>query len=387
MEGVPGLSRQINALRAFALLTYPFACVPFLWFWFHRHGIDNVQYGTIIAVYYLAMVVAEVPTGMIADRVGRRPMLVLGPLLLAMGFLATIAWPTFLGFCAAEALLGLGHSVLSGAPAAILFDSLDAQGRAADYHRQEAVANTVRLVGTGASFLLGGALVAAYDIPAAIVATAVLCVLGAIAGFFVAEHRVPHEGPARPPILSLARAELRVKSVRWVVGYYVVLFCLLRFPFHTYQPFLARAGADDPMFIGGLFCALNLVAAPFSRMTPWLVARFGMRRLFWVMPAIIGVSLIAMAGSFDGFGIALFFVHQIPFGMHWAVVHTYANHAIGGGARATVLSLLSFAGRVLFAVAFPLVMAIGDVAVAYRTVGIIGLVGITLVMLRMPRES
>ncbi len=385
MHGDPGLRRQIRALRAFAAFTYPFACVPFLWFWFHDHGIDAAHYGTVIAVYYVTMVVAEVPTGLLADRFGRRPMLVFGPLLLSAGFLAVLLRTDFLGFCIGEGLLGLGHSVLSGAPAAMLFDALDAQGRGAEYHRQEAVANTIRLLGTGMAFLLGGALVAWHGHPAAIVATAVLCTIGACIGSLTRDSQRTGPSEARSPILASARREMRSPDVRWMVVYYLVLFCLLRFPFHTYQPFLSEAGAHDPVFIGALFCALNLVAAPFSRITPWLVAHVGERRLFWAMPLTIALSLLAMAGHFDAFGISLFFLHQIPFGTHWAIVHNYVNHRIRGTARATLLSLLSFTGRIAFAAIFPLAMALDDVSTAYRVFGTTALVATVLVMLRMPR--
>ena len=70
------LRRQLACLHAYALVTYPFACVPFLFLYFRQHGIDEGAYGEIVGAYYLAMFVCEVPTGVLADRLGRRPMLV-----------------------------------------------------------------------------------------------------------------------------------------------------------------------------------------------------------------------------------------------------------------------------------------------------------------------
>jgi MFS family permease len=382
------LRRQIRSLRAFAALTYPFACVPFLWFWFQEHGVDNAEYGLVIGIYYAVMVIAEVPTGMLADRVGRRPMLIAGPLLLSAGFLVIWARPDLLGFGVGEALLGLGHSVLSGPPAALLYESLERRSLAHEYHRHEAIANTLRLLGTAASFLLGGVLVAREGMPAAILATAALCACAAIAGATVRESggRAMQIGEPRAT-LGDAWREFRDPAVRWIGAYYVVLFCLLRFPFHTYQPYLARAGLAEPLFVGGLFCALNVVAAPFSRMTPWFVARFGHRLMFWMMPALIAASLLLMAGDRGALGIALFFLHQIPFGTHWAIVHDWINHRIRTRSRATVLSANSFAGRIAFGALFPLVLLLDDIALAYRVVGLAGLVATALVMTRMPRTG
>jgi len=393
MESDRALDRQIRLLRAYAALTYPFACVPFLWFWFDDLGITPPQYATLISVYYVTMVLAEIPTGILADRFGPRRALICGPLLLALGFVVIGTSSTFPAFCAGEALLGLGHSILSGPPAALLFESLRRRGRASEFHHQEAVANTARLLGTAGAFLVGGALVTTVDIPAAIHLTAVLCAMAAVVAWFLEDVKGRPERDAARTGTSLLRdalTDLKRPAVAWLLAYYVVLFALLRFPFHTYQPYLRQVGAEDPMAIGFLFFALNLVAAPCSRLTPWLCRRFGPIPLFWAMPLSIALSLLLMAGRPDGLGIALFFVHQVPFGMHWAVIQDFANHRIGSEARATTLSILSFTGRIVFAVAFPLAMSLPSLTDAYLWTGALGGAATIVVLLagrRITREA
>ncbi len=178
-----------------------------------------------------------------------------------------------------------------------------------------------------------------------------------------------------------AWGDLRSGPVRWVIAYFVLLFVLLRFPFHTYQPFLSAAGANDPVWIGILFFALNLVAAPFSRSTPWLVRRFGSKAVFWAMPAVLALSMTVMAGEVNALGIGLFFVHQIPFGMHIAVVQDFVQQRIRGTARATVLSALSFGGRLAFALVFPWFLGLPSIADSYLAFGLCGTAGTVAVML------
>ena len=113
---MPTLERELRWLRAYALLTYPFACVPFLFLFFRDHGLDLAQYGTVITAYYVAMFVFDVPTSILADRLGQRAMMVIGPVVLALGFVVLFTWRTFTGFCVGEALMGIGHSLLSGPP-------------------------------------------------------------------------------------------------------------------------------------------------------------------------------------------------------------------------------------------------------------------------------
>jgi hypothetical protein len=145
-----------------------------------------------------------------------------------------------------------------------------------------------------------------------------------------------------------------------------VLFSLLRFPFHDYQPYLDSAKAQEPwlgnaMLVGALFAALNLFAAPLSASLPKLVARFGRRPLFWAMPLSLCLSMAVMAFerqcAADGhgarwlawLGVAMFFVQQVPFGLHQALLYEFVNHRLGSDVRTTVLSALSLATRLCYA--------------------------------------
>lgn len=370
MRSLSPLDRQLRLLRAFALVTYPFACVPFLFLFFQRYGLDQRAYGEVIGVYYVAMFAAELPTGVLADRFGPKPMLVAGPLLLAAGFGSLLAFPTYGGFLCGEALLGLAHAVLSGPPATILYETLREHGQQHRYLAEEAAIHKNRLLGTGLSFLLGGALSrfgnadgTAYEL--AIVATCA----GNVAAAAIALLLQPEPGRPALRLRAFARqaaSDLAQAPVRWLLLYWIVLFALLRYPFHNYQPYLKDASPQepllgDPLFVGVLFALLNLVAAPLSGFVPRLVQRFGRRPLFWGMPLALAASLLVMAGerqaAADGqtsrllpwLGVAMFFVQQVPFGMHWALVQEFVNHRIGPGARTTVMSALSLAARLVYA--------------------------------------
>lgn len=363
------LDRQLRRLMAYALATYPFACVPFLFLFFRQHGMDEAQYGEIVGAYYVAMFVAELPTGVLADVFGRKRMLVLGPLLLAVGFGTLLLWPTYAGFLLGEVLLGLGHAVLSGPPAAMLYEALRDHGQEHRFLQLEARLSALRLVGTGSSFLLGGALVRWLGPEQGYAAAIVATCCGTVAAALIA--LLLPNGPVRPQLRVQAFVrqvgdELRRPAVLWLLAYWLVLFALLRFPFHDYQPYLREAGQlvpllHDPLFVGVLFAAMNLAAAPCSAIVPRLVHRHGRRFLFWAMPLSLCLSMGVLAyerhraGSGDGApwlvwcGIAMFFVQQVPFGMHWSLLQEFVNHRIGSATRTTVLSALSLAARATYA--------------------------------------
>ncbi|MFT4511683.1 MAG: MFS family permease [Planctomycetota bacterium] len=404
------LEQELRWLRAYALLTYPFACVPFLFLFFADHGMNAGQYGEVLTAYYVTMFLAEVPTGMLADRFGTRGMLVLGPLILAAGFGIIVANPTYSGFLVGEMLLGLGHSVLSGPPTVALYDTLQRHDQEHRYLAEESRIHARRLYGTGSAFLLGGLLVyfgnasgTAYT--AAIAAT---CVLHLLAACFATRLSNPKKTlrAERPDVfLGHAREELKKPAVRWLLLYWVVLFTLLRFPFHNYQPYLKAAGEIEPLLanaivIGSVFAVLNLVAAPLSSYVPKLVERFGRRALFWWMPLTLSASLLVMAFermlAADGessrtwcwIGISMFFVQQVPFAMHWSLLHEFVNHRIGSAARTTVLSVISLGARAVYALVnlqlFHL-QARSGLATALATTAVCGAVATVGVLWLRPR--
>ncbi len=374
---IPGVNadstqRQLGLLRVYAAFTYPFACVPFLYFYFADHGVTLQQYGWLIAIYYWTMVTAEVPTGVLADRFGRVVPVVLGPTVLAAGFACMAYFDSFWAFAVGEVAMGLGHSILSGPPTAILFETLRRSGRGSEYLHHESRMHFARLSGTGISFLIGGIIAHFYGYRASIVLTIGLCLVAAVTALFLRDTKSTRTSNRRVPILASAMRDLRLPPVRWILAYFIVLFCLLRYPFHFYQPFLRENGFDQPLRIGLLFFAMNVVAAPCGRMVPWLDRRFGERALFWGLLVSLSLSIWAMAHVGIGFAIGLFFVQQVPFGMHWAAVQSFVNHHLRDASRATVLSTISFASRLAFAIALPATMWVADQDVE----GVFGLVGI-----------
>jgi hypothetical protein len=79
------------------------------------------------------------------------------------------------------------------------------------------------------------------------------------------------------------------------------------------------------------------------------------------MPMLLATSLVLMAADHTlalwmpehgrllaWLGVSLFFLQQIPFGMHWGLIQEFVNHRIRPEARATVWSVLSLGGRLAF---------------------------------------
>src|SRR5436190_23131394 len=95
-------------------------------------GLSNLQAFAANAFFTAGMVLFEVPTGIVADTVGRRTSYLLGTLTLtASTLLYVLLWQMeapFWQWAAASIVLGLGFTFFSGAVEAWLIDALNATG-------------------------------------------------------------------------------------------------------------------------------------------------------------------------------------------------------------------------------------------------------------------
>lgn len=384
VPGMPRVQAQLRLLGLHGLLTYPFACVPFLFFYFQERGIEVAGYTQLIAWYYWAMVVCEVPTGLFADRFGRQPALVLGSALLAAGFCLLALGDGFAWFALGQVVLGVGHSLLSGPPTALLHDSLREAGEEDRFIQVESRIHAGRLLGTGLSFLLGGILAQLFGLTSTIWVTAGLC-----AAASACAHRLREpprdQRPRGPALVRAAALDLKQPALLWILVYFITLFFLLRFCFHTYQPYFAETVRSQVaeyqyLILGGLFFALNLLAAPASRLSPRLANGRRAQLILTLLPLTLAASFLLMAGLPSWLGIAMFCFHQVPFGLHWGLVQHFVNRRIGDQARATVLSVLSFAGRTAFALVLPF---LGQMQESRGTPAVYGVVGVAGVLLTL----
>ena len=115
------------------------------------------------AAFTAAMALFEVPTGVVADTLGRRISFLLSEVTLAVGTLAYVGVAAIHGglllFCLAGVILGLGYTFYSGAVEAWMVDALKATGyrRELDgvFAKGSVVASVATIVGTVGGGLLG----------------------------------------------------------------------------------------------------------------------------------------------------------------------------------------------------------------------------------------
>lgn len=129
-----------------ALLADTLPIYPLYALFFEDSGLSAGQISALFAIWSATAIVAEVPSGALADRFGRRNALVASGVLQAAGYLVWITLPGFAGFAAGFVLWGLGGALVSGAREALLYDGLVAVGAEGEYARVNGWVSAATLV-------------------------------------------------------------------------------------------------------------------------------------------------------------------------------------------------------------------------------------------------
>ncbi|MFP6817110.1 MAG: MFS transporter [Pseudomonadales bacterium] len=113
------------------LVIMPIA-VPF----FQSKGLSMQEVFSLQALFALVVLITEVPSGYVADMIGRKQTLVIGAVFCGIGHTLLLGADGFWTLAMFEAALGIGHSLVSGADIALLYDTELALERGEHEQRQ-----------------------------------------------------------------------------------------------------------------------------------------------------------------------------------------------------------------------------------------------------------
>jgi predicted MFS family arabinose efflux permease len=303
------------------------------------------------AVYYLSVVVLEIPSGYFSDRVGRKWALLTAALAgVASGCLFAFT-RSFTAFCFAQFLYAVFMAFNSGSDTSLLFDSLKSLGREKEALKLEARANSlVFFWGVPAAALAGAVALIGYEW--AYVLSAIS--YGAAAGVALLFREPVQEGPAAE--VKLARQlgacieRLRSGSLAWLFAVYVGWVIFEHIPYEFFQPYIGLAiGTDSLPLIVGIHLALTKLAGGFiARRADSLVQRWGAESTLLLTHASNTVMIAAMALWVHPLVVGLLLLRNIPHAIGSPVLHAQIHPQIHSGLRATYLSLQSLVGRLAF---------------------------------------
>jgi MFS family permease len=327
-------------------------------------GLSNLEAFAANAFFTAGMMLFEVPTGIVADTVGRRASYLLGTLTLsASTLLYVLLWrieAPFWEWAVVSVLIGLGFTFFSGAVEAWLVDALAAVGFTGDldgvFAKGQIARGTAMLVGSVA----GGFIAKQVGLGAPFVLRGIVLVV-----MFGVAYRLMHDlGFAPERSAGVVREVRRVASdsieygwrvpaVKWLMVEALVTGGVGIYAFYALQPYLLELWGDPQAYqVAGLVAAIVAAAQILGGVVaPRIRGLFRRRTSGLIVLAVLNVGTLVLIGSLDTFWgvLATIVVWALLFAAAMPIRQAYMNGMIPSRQRATILSfdsLMSSAGGV-----------------------------------------
>ncbi len=324
-------------------------------------GLSNLEAFAANAFFTAGMVIFEIPTGVIADTVGRRASYLLGTVTLAattaLYWMLWLWQAPFWAWALVSVLLGLGFTFFSGAVDAWLVDAL----RFTEYRGSlETVFGRAQVVGGVAMLsgsVAGGVLAQATDLGVPfLVRAGILVVMIVVAGALMRDLGFE---PVRGLSPLAATRQVMRSSVTYGLGRPAIRWLMIATPFtagvgvyafYALQPYLLELGGDEGAYaLAGLAAAIISGASILGGALAPLA-----RRLFRRRTTLLLLSVAVSALVLVGFGLTQNLVVAIGLLALWGISSSiatpasraYLNDMIPSAQRATVLSFNSLVGNI-----------------------------------------
>ncbi len=329
----------------------------------------------------VSIVLLEVPTGAIADLVGRKFSLMLSSIMLIAGLTIYVITSNFYLFIMAEIIFGLGLSFKSGADSALLYDTLKELKREDEFSAIQGKAQFYAfLLQSVGSIIIGYLYTVNVNLPY-IVSIGLIAISGVATMFFTEVHK--HVGGEKPSyfkhIKSSAMYVKNHRKIRAIIMYSVFIYIIWRIGFWYFQPYM-KAVHIDARYFGALFAVFNLAAAIGARKVHVIMTKLQDNSLL-LLSTLFASSFLLLGMTRLYVGVIFILMQEFARGIRRPIILKYVNENIPTNQRATIISFKSLCENLAVAILYPLVGILMDgidIVTLHMYTGIVVLMGILI---------
>ncbi len=298
------------------------------------------------AIFAASALALEIPSGVFADRFGRKKCLLVAELSVSISFFILAFATSFWHVLVTQVLIGAGMAFSSGAKSALIFDSLKELKREKEHRGIMAKLNTVQFSVAVFSNLISGFVAVAWGLYFPIL------LAGISAGCSLFNLIWIQEATAHFKKRSKTLLQHTWKSVKYIFAHplvrYTIVFSMIlgvgmKLSFHTLNPYWDAMEVPIVLF-GIALAAHNAIAALFSHYTHRIMERMGDTITLLLCLVIVCGTFGVMAGINVGVmgAVMLPALFQISRALFPIATDDMINQVTESHHRATVLSMKSF---------------------------------------------
>lgn len=344
--------KNVNILLTISFLKGLYFYIPILTFFFLS---KNIPIETVViaqAIYSLFTFIGEIPTGILADKLGQKTSIVLGFMIEAIAIIYIVLFPTVVGVYGAFAIRGISSSFLSGSQESLLFDSLTKENKQNIFQKiYSQFLSNEQLGLILATFIAGLTLhfFGSQSFIPLIIATSVSMLIAGILAINLESSTVLPTTSTSQNNLSLIKNSFGLIFGNDTILNLTLVGCLTLcgkyFLQGVYAPYFQLSGIND-FWIGASLSIGLLLNTLIMRYIYLIEKHFTLEKILLALNLFLGFGYILMSSSQNPYILVLIFVLlNGVFGLQQPMISDYINNHASSLIRSTVLSGISFFQR------------------------------------------
>ncbi len=349
----------LNTFAALKMALLPMAIITL--FWKDQIGLSLTEILLLQAIFSLATLIMEFPSGYLSDRLGYRFALNLACLLGISGWTTYTLASTFTGVLLAELQLGVSYAFISGADSALLYETLRQGDQEEHYARYDGKMTAWAQVGEAAGALGAGVLYSWMPLLPFILQIGIW-----IAALGVCRNLKEIPAAKRETTSHLREALAIAHKAFWTspgLRYSILLAALLGltsfYPVWLIQPYMQSMQVPLSWF-GPIWAAANLCVSAGSVISHRVQFQLGSIGTLLLLLGLIIAGYLGLAFNQWVWGFAFYFLLTFMRGIQGPFLRLALQKQSERHERASILSLKSFTFRLAFVITAPFVGLLAD---------------------------
>ncbi len=324
---------------------------PILTIFLVRNALSPLEIGIVFSVGTLIGLVLEVPSGMIADRIGRKSSILIANLGWVMSMAIFWQAESFMGFLIANALYWGVGSLWSGTHEALIYETLEELGRASEIKKVSGRALFISQVTTGVLFVIVP-MIAAFSLRLPFLINAIVFIGTCILTLTLVE-------PKRSQSVTEQEMGKDVWGIKTFFSNHALLATGLFFGLMEgingildgFRQVYLDVIHVDIVYFGLIYMVLRLLTGIAGTMVERIEHVIGQRAAF---VSIMVISLSSYIGLYlidSLYGLLFIALDGISSGLARPMEQEFLNRTIRNSQRATLLSVSNLVGSLIRAAA------------------------------------
>jgi MFS family permease len=348
----------LNIFAGLKMALLPMAIITL--FWKDQIGLSLTEILLLQAIFSLATLVMEFPSGYISDRIGYRFALNLACLLGITGWATYTLAGSFTGVLIAELQLGASYAFISGADSALLYETLRYNGREEHYAKYDGRMTAWAQAGEAIGAVGAGVLYGWFPLLPFVLQVGVWIAALGICRNLKDIPTAPRETISHlQEAADITRKAFSQPGIRYTILLAALLGLSSFYPVWLIQPYMQALNVPLSWF-GPIWAVANLCVSFGSIISHRVQFHLGARGTPWLLLSLVLAGYAGLAFSQVIWSFAFYFLLTIMRGIQGPFLRLALQKQSDRHERASILSLKSLIFRLGFVITGPLVGVLAD---------------------------